>query len=205
MLTLESVRCGYRREDTESDRVAAAPAVTSVPAAGASLQTTAADLGTESRSAPAAAGHAHGQMPSGEIVIVDGVTLSVQNGQRIGLLGANGQGKSTLIKTLAGVLPPLAGSVRAGKGLQIGYFAQHQVETLRHDDSPLAHLSRLSPDTREQELRDFLGGFNFRGDMASAPIAPFSGGRKSAPRAGADHLAEAQSAAARRTDQSPRP
>ncbi|WP_175106359.1 ATP-binding cassette domain-containing protein [Pararobbsia alpina] len=115
---------------------------------------------------------------SGGIVIVDGVTLSVQNGQRIGLLGANGQGKSTLIKTLAGVLPALAGSVRPGKGLQIGYFAQHQVETLRHDDSPLAHMARLAPDTREQELRDFLGGFNFRGDMASSSIAPFSGGEK---------------------------
>jgi ATP-binding cassette subfamily F protein 3 len=114
----------------------------------------------------------------GDIVIVDGVTLSVQNGQRIGLLGANGQGKSTLIKTLAGVQPALAGKVRLGKGLEIGYFAQHQVETLRHDDSPLGHMARLAPDTREQELRDFLGGFNFRGDMASASIAPFSGGEK---------------------------
>src|SRR6201999_4486035 len=81
---------------------------------------------------------------AGEIPIVEGVTLSIQNGQRIGLLGANGQGKSTLIKTLAGVLPELAGSVRPGKGLQIGYFAQHQVETLRHDDSPLGHMARLA-------------------------------------------------------------
>jgi ATP-binding cassette subfamily F protein 3 len=123
-------------------------------------------------------GEANSGSDSHEIVIVDGVTLSVQNGQRIGLLGANGQGKSTLVKTLAGVLPALAGSVRPGKGLQIGYFAQHQVETLRHDDSPLAHMARLAPDTREQELRDFLGGFNFRGDMASSSIAPFSGGEK---------------------------
>ncbi|MBU6492858.1 MAG: ATP-binding cassette domain-containing protein [Burkholderiales bacterium] len=113
-----------------------------------------------------------------EKVILPAVTLSVQNEQRIGLLGANGQGKSTLIKTLAGTLAPLAGRVKHGKGLQIGYFAQHQVETLRHDDSPLQHMARLAPDTREQELRDFLGGFNFRGDMASAPIAPFSGGEK---------------------------
>jgi ATP-binding cassette subfamily F protein 3 len=104
--------------------------------------------------------------------------MSVQNEQRIGLLGANGQGKSTLIKTLAGTLTPLAGEVKTGKGLQIGYFAQHQVETLRHDDSPLQHLQRLAPDTREQELRDFLGGFNFRGDMATSSIAPFSGGEK---------------------------
>jgi ATP-binding cassette subfamily F protein 3 len=113
-----------------------------------------------------------------EKVILPNVTMSVQNEQRIGLLGANGQGKSTLIKTLAGTLAPLAGAVKTGKGLQIGYFAQHQVETLRHDDSPLQHLQRLAPDTREQELRDFLGGFNFRGEMATSSIAPFSGGEK---------------------------
>ncbi len=113
-----------------------------------------------------------------EKIILPHVTMSVQNEQRIGLLGANGQGKSTLIKTLAGTLTPLAGEVKTGKGLQIGYFAQHQVETLRHDDSPLQHLQRLAPDTREQELRDFLGGFNFRGDMATSSIAPFSGGEK---------------------------
>ncbi|WP_250508919.1 ATP-binding cassette domain-containing protein [Caballeronia sp. GACF4] len=113
-----------------------------------------------------------------EIPIVEGVTLSIQNGQRIGLLGANGQGKSTLIKTLAGTLAALSGSVRQGKGLQIGYFAQHQLETLRPDDSALQHLARLAPDTREQELRDFLGSFNFSGEMATAKIAPFSGGEK---------------------------
>jgi ATP-binding cassette, subfamily F, member 3 len=113
-----------------------------------------------------------------EIPIVGHVTLSIQNGQRIGLLGANGQGKSTLIKTLAGTLEALGGHVQQGRGLQIGYFAQHQLETLRPDDSPLQHLARLAPDTREQELRDFLGGFNFSGDMATAAIAPFSGGEK---------------------------
>ncbi|MDR5738596.1 MULTISPECIES: ATP-binding cassette domain-containing protein [unclassified Caballeronia] len=113
-----------------------------------------------------------------EIPIVEGVTLSIQSGQRIGLLGANGQGKSTLIKTLADTLEPLSGHVRQGKGLQIGYFAQHQLETLRPDDSALQHLARLAPDTREQELRDFLGSFNFSGDMATAKIAPFSGGEK---------------------------
>ena len=114
----------------------------------------------------------------GEIPIVERVALSIQNGQRIGLLGANGQGKSTLIKTLAGTLEPLGGHVREGKGLKIGYFAQHQLETLRPDDSPLQHLARFAPDTREQELRDFLGSFNFSGDMATAAIAPFSGGEK---------------------------
>jgi ATP-binding cassette, subfamily F, member 3 len=114
----------------------------------------------------------------GEIPIVERVTLSIQNGQRIGLLGANGQGKSTLIKTLAATLDALSGHLHQGKGLRIGYFAQHQLETLRADDSPLQHLARLAPDTREQELRDFLGGFNFSGDMATAAIAPFSGGEK---------------------------
>lgn len=113
-----------------------------------------------------------------ETPIVEGVALSIQNGQRIGLLGANGQGKSTLIKTLAATLAPLSGELRTGKGLQIGYFAQHQLETLRPGDTPLQHLARLAPDTREQELRDFLGGFNFPGEMATAPIAPFSGGEK---------------------------
>jgi ATP-binding cassette, subfamily F, member 3 len=115
---------------------------------------------------------------SGDIPIVEHVTLSIQNGQRIGLLGANGQGKSTLIKTLAGTLEALSGTVREGKGLRIGYFAQHQLETLRPDDSAIQHLARLAPDTREQELRDFLGGFNFSGEMATAKIAPFSGGEK---------------------------
>lgn len=110
--------------------------------------------------------------------IVHDVTLSIQGGERIGLLGANGQGKSTLIKTLAGTLAPLCGTLRGGKGLSIGYFAQHQLETLRLDDSPLSALARQAPDTREQELRDYLGGFNFRGDMATAPIRPLSGGEK---------------------------
>jgi len=112
------------------------------------------------------------------VTILHRLMLSIQNGQRIGLLGANGQGKSTLVKTLAGTQPPLNGTVRLGKGLVIGYFAQHQLETLRDHDSPLQHLARLAPDVREQELRDFLGSFNFRGDMATSPIEPFSGGEK---------------------------
>ncbi|MGB6055531.1 MAG: ATP-binding cassette domain-containing protein, partial [Burkholderiaceae bacterium] len=110
--------------------------------------------------------------------IVAGIEFSLQTGQRIGLLGVNGAGKSTLIKTIAGTLPPLAGEARYGKGLAIGYFAQHQVEMLRHDESPLWHLQHIAPDVREQELRNFLGSFNFPGDMASSSIAPFSGGEK---------------------------
>ncbi|MGH8398695.1 MAG: ATP-binding cassette domain-containing protein [Gammaproteobacteria bacterium] len=110
--------------------------------------------------------------------IVSGVKLSIQDGQRIGLLGANGQGKSTLVKTLAAVLPPLAGDLTCGKGLRVGYFAQLQLETLHPDASPLLHLQRLAPDAREQVLRTFLGSFNFRGDMATSPAGPFSGGEK---------------------------
>jgi ATP-binding cassette subfamily F protein 3 len=94
------------------------------------------------------------------------------------VLGVNGAGKSTLIKTIANELNPIAGTAQFGKGLVIGYFAQHQVEMLRHDESPLWHLARIAPDVREQELRNFLGSFNFNGTMASSSIAPFSGGEK---------------------------
>ncbi len=113
-----------------------------------------------------------------ERVIVDGVNFSLQNGQRIGLLGVNGAGKSTLVKTIAGEIEPLTGTRRLGKGLVIGYFAQHQVEMLRHDESPLWHMNKIAPTVREQELRNFLGSFNFGGEMVTSPIAPFSGGEK---------------------------
>jgi ATP-binding cassette subfamily F protein 3 len=114
----------------------------------------------------------------GDKLIVRGINFSLQTGQRIGLLGVNGAGKSTLIKTIAGDLQPLEGKSITGKGLIIGYFAQHQVEMLRHDESPLWHLQKLAPTTREQELRNFLGSFNFPGDMVTSKIAPFSGGEK---------------------------
>jgi len=111
-------------------------------------------------------------------IVLAGIKLNIAAGGRIGLLGRNGAGKSTLIKLLAGALAPLAGTRLEGKGLAIGYFAQHQIEALRPDESPLQHLARLDGRAREQELRDFLGGFDFRGDMALNPIAPFSGGEK---------------------------
>jgi ATP-binding cassette subfamily F protein 3 len=120
---------------------------------------------------------AHGDRVDGK-AIVKRINFSLQIGQRIGLLGVNGAGKSTLIKTIANELAPLNGKATLGKGLSIGYFAQHQVEMLRHDESPLWHLMKIAPNTREQELRNFLGGFNFPGDMVTARIAPFSGGEK---------------------------
>ncbi|MDQ2915650.1 MAG: ATP-binding cassette domain-containing protein [Pseudomonadota bacterium] len=107
-----------------------------------------------------------------------GVDWSVLSGARIGLLGANGAGKSTLLKALAGTLPPLAGDRSQSQHLRLGYFAQHQVEQLRPDQSPLWHLSRLEPQAREQEWRDYLGGFDFRGAMATSPVTRFSGGEK---------------------------
>jgi ATP-binding cassette subfamily F protein 3 len=110
--------------------------------------------------------------------IVHGITFSLTIGQRIGLLGVNGAGKSTLIKTIAGELAPLSGESTLGKGLVVGYFAQHQVEMLRHDESPLWHMQKIAPTVRDQELRNFLGGFNFPGEMVTSPIKPFSGGEK---------------------------
>ncbi|WP_035625980.1 ATP-binding cassette domain-containing protein [Herminiimonas sp. CN] len=114
----------------------------------------------------------------GEKVIVNNINFSLQIGQRIGLLGVNGAGKSTLIKTIAGDIDPVTGTFTTGKGLTIGYFAQHQVEMLRHDESPLWHLAKIAPTVREQELRNFLGSFNFPGQMVTSSIAPFSGGEK---------------------------
>ena len=113
-----------------------------------------------------------------EKTVLSGIKFSLQSGQRYGLLGINGAGKSTLIKTIAGELAPLSGIANFNKGLAIGYFAQHQVEMLRDDESPLWNLAKVAPRTREQELRGFLGGFNFPGEMALNPITHFSGGEK---------------------------
>ncbi|MEJ2565093.1 MAG: ATP-binding cassette domain-containing protein [Gammaproteobacteria bacterium] len=110
--------------------------------------------------------------------VIGGVDRDLVPGERLGLLGPNGAGKSTLIKLLAGELAPLAGARREATGLRIGYFAQHQLEQLRPQDTPLQHLSRLDPKASEQSLRDFLGGFGFLGDDAFAPVVPFSGGEK---------------------------
>ncbi|MEF7617347.1 ATP-binding cassette domain-containing protein [Aquincola sp. MAHUQ-54] len=114
--------------------------------------------------------------------IVHNVTRTVMAGQRIGILGANGQGKSTVVKTIAREHPALAGTITEGKGLSIGYFAQQEMDLLHADDAPLQHMVRLArtvgPEGREQELRDFLGQFRFVGDMVQQPIGTLSGGEK---------------------------
>lgn len=118
--------------------------------------------------------------------IIQSVNKSVLAGQRIGILGANGQGKSTLVKTIARTMPALSGTVTEGKGLNIGYFAQQELDVLRPEDTPLEHMIRLAKDLganspesgREQDLRSFLGSFNFAGDMVKQAVGTMSGGEK---------------------------
>ena len=119
------------------------------------------------------------------VVIVRHVTRTVMAGQRIGILGANGQGKSTLVKTIAGVLPALGGTATEGKGLAVGYFAQQEMDLLHADDTPLQLMTRLAreqppagTDTREQALRNYLGQFRFEGDMVHQPVDTLSGGER---------------------------
>ncbi len=123
------------------------------------------------------------------IVIVKNISRSVLAGQRIGILGANGQGKSTVVKTIARDLQPIAGQITEGKGLNIGYFAQQELDVLRPADTPLEHMIRLVREctaegrlsgqpTREQDLRSFLGNFNFTGDQVKQSVGSMSGGEK---------------------------
>ncbi|BCG07721.1 ABC transporter ATP-binding protein [Buttiauxella agrestis] len=114
----------------------------------------------------------------GDRVILDSIKLNLVPGSRIGLLGRNGAGKSTLIKLLAEEIKPLQGDIGLAKGIKLGYFAQHQLEYLRADESPLQHLARIAPKELEQQLRDYLGGFGFRGDKVTEQTARFSGGEK---------------------------
>lgn len=120
----------------------------------------------------------HINLGYGDKTVLHDIDLSVESGARYGLLGVNGSGKSTLIKAISGSLKPLSGQIVRAEKLKIGYFAQHQLETLRADQSPVWHIQQLSPAVREQEIRNFLGSFAFIGDMALQPIAPFSGGEK---------------------------
>jgi ATP-binding cassette subfamily F protein 3 len=137
----------------------------------------------------AAFGYPAADEASAPVVIVRGVKRSVLAGQRIGILGANGQGKSTLVKTVAGALEAISGEIIRGKGLNIGYFSQQELDVLRPEDTPLEHMFRLARDTpaavrpsaqecREQGLRNFLGTFNFSGDMVKQAVGSMSGGEK---------------------------
>ena len=114
----------------------------------------------------------------GERTVLSKVSVSLSPGDRVGLLGKNGAGKTTLLKSLTGELPLMVGERTEGTHLQIGYFDQQQLEVLDLDASPFLHLQRLSPKARDQEILDFLGGFDFRGDRAKEAIRPFSGGEK---------------------------
>ncbi len=114
----------------------------------------------------------------GDTTIIDKVKLNLLPGDRIGLLGPNGAGKSTLVKLIAGEIEAQSGERKVAKDLNIGYFAQHQLEQLDPKASPLLHLQRLDKKTSDQKLRDFLGGFNFRGERVDEAVAPFSGGEK---------------------------
>lgn len=110
--------------------------------------------------------------------VLTSIKMNIVPGSRIGLLGRNGAGKSTLIKTIAGEIPPLSGELALAKAVKVGYFAQHQLEYLDPEGTPLSHLTALAPDARELELRSFLGGFGFSGDKVTDPVGHFSGGEK---------------------------
>ncbi len=110
--------------------------------------------------------------------ILNSVDLALSPGDRIGLLGPNGAGKSTLIKLLAGELAPLKGKRETAQDLNIGYFAQHQLDQLQPEHSALDHLMQIDPKATEQGMRDYIGGFGFTGERAESPVAPFSGGEK---------------------------
>ena len=110
--------------------------------------------------------------------VLERVSMTLLPGERIGLLGLNGAGKSTLIKLIAGELKPMAGVIETAKGLQVGYFAQHQLEQLDSEASALLHMQRLDPGATDKALRSYLGGFNFIGDRVLEPVGPFSGGEK---------------------------
>ncbi|MBN6078315.1 ABC transporter ATP-binding protein [Aggregatibacter actinomycetemcomitans] len=123
----------------------------------------------------ASAGYGEGESA---VEILSKIKLNLVPGSRIGLLGKNGAGKSTLIKLLAGEITPTGGTIQLAKGVQLGYFAQHQLDTLRADESALWHLQKIAPQHTEQQLRDYLGGFAFHGDKVNQPVVSFSGGEK---------------------------
>ena len=186
MLAIRDAAFGYRADAIDMQAADAGSA-----SAGALLDAQASDRPAYATSATVLAEQAaRGELPpgirAGDRVILQGVSRTVMAGQRIGILGANGQGKSTLVKTIAREMAPLAGSVTEGKGLAIGYFAQQELDVLHPGSTPLEHMVRLArqtgrentEDAREQQLRNYLGCFNFPGDMVSQPVGQFSGGEK---------------------------
>ncbi|MGX9418060.1 ABC transporter ATP-binding protein [Vibrio sp. WJH972] len=114
----------------------------------------------------------------GDKLILEKIRLNLVPGSRIGLLGRNGAGKSTLIKLLSGELNPTSGDLTYSQGVKIGYFAQHQLETLHPEETPLQHMMQIAPNHTEQQIRDYLGSFGFQGEKALEKVAPFSGGEK---------------------------
>ena len=176
MLVIKDASFGYRASGARPNQPAASMAAelrdfsTSAAVQAHQLQT----------------GEALSPITPADTVILRDVNRSVQAGQRIGVLGANGQGKSTLVKTIAGDMPLLAGRITQGKGLRIGYFAQQELDVLRHDEHPLQHMLRLAQQHpgiaaqcgREQDLRNFLGSFLFTGDMVHQAVGSMSGGEK---------------------------
>ena len=186
MLAIRDAAFGYRADAIDMQAAGAGSA-----SAGALSDAPASDRPAYATSATVLAEQAaRGELPpgirAGDRVILQGVSRTVMAGQRIGILGANGQGKSTLVKTIAREMAPLAGSVTEGKGLAIGYFAQQELDVLHPGSTPLEHMVRLArqtgrentEDAREQQLRNYLGSFNFPGDMVSQPVGQFSGGEK---------------------------
>ncbi|MBY4594269.1 ribosomal protection-like ABC-F family protein [Ottowia caeni] len=180
MLAMRGAAFGYRVDGTSATTATTEPAEAD-PAGLPEYATTEA-----LRAELAARGELPPELQPGDRIILKSVTRTVLAGQRIGILGANGQGKSTLVKTIARTMPLLAGTLTEGKGLSIGYFAQQELDVLRPKDTPLEHMVRLARETgqansesaREQQLRNFLGTFSFPGEMVLQPVGQFSGGEK---------------------------
>ncbi|HOB65870.1 ATP-binding cassette domain-containing protein [Ottowia sp.] len=186
MLAIRDATFGYRAADATKTEAAAADAESAGQVKDGAAPLPEYATSDALRAALMARGDWPPELQPGDRVILTDVTRSVLAGQRIGILGANGQGKSTFVKTVARTLPLLAGQLTEGKGLSIGYFAQQELDVLHPGSTPLEHMVRLARDTgqenteaaREQQLRNFLGTFNFPGEMVLQPVGQFSGGEK---------------------------